>query len=74
LDESEQLVLVLEMMRKHLEGQRDRLAEAVFNELLEKDQMRFMVVAKDPGVNRLPQELVVDRSAKKATLRRRAPN
>lgn len=61
------LVFILEEMRKRLEAERDRLAQQVFNELLEEDKMRFMVVLNNLGMNRLPQELEIPQSVPKAT-------
>ena len=43
------LVFILEELRKRLEQERDRLAEEVFNSLLDEDKMRFMVVLHDLG-------------------------
>lgn len=57
------LVFILEELHKQLEEERDRLAQKVFHRLLEEDVMRFMVVLRDLGVNRLPRE------AKKTTVR-----
>lgn len=61
------LVFILEELRKHLERERDRLAEAAFNRLLDEDKMRFMVVAHDLGINRLPKRIEVPKSVVKAT-------
>jgi type III restriction enzyme len=61
------LVFILEELRKQLEAERDRLAETAFNEMLEADEMRFMVVARDLGMHRLPRKLEVPRSVQKAT-------
>jgi len=61
------LVFILEELRKRLEVERDRLAERAFNEMLEKDEMRFMVVMRDLGMHRLPKTLEVAQSAVKAT-------
>jgi type III restriction enzyme len=61
------LVFILEELRKRLEAERDRLAEKVFNELLERDEMRFMVVASDLGMNRLPRTEPVPKPAIRAT-------
>jgi type III restriction enzyme len=61
------LVFILEEARKRLEQERDRLAEAVFNKMLGDDELRFMVVAKDLGMNRLPRKIEVPRSVVKAT-------
>ena len=48
------LVFILEELRKRLEGERDRLAQRVFDRLLDEDKMRFMVVMRDLGMNRAP--------------------
>ncbi|MGA3265470.1 MAG: DEAD/DEAH box helicase family protein [Verrucomicrobiota bacterium] len=61
------LVFILEELRKRLEAERDRLAETAFNEMLEKDQMRFIVVVRDLGMHRLPKKLQIPKSAVKAT-------
>ncbi len=61
------LVFILEELRKRLEAERDRLAEAAFNQMLEDDSMHFMVVARDLGTNRLPKKLEVAKSVPKAT-------
>jgi len=59
------LVLILEELRKRLEQERDRLAEEVFNGMLNEDKMRFMVVLHDLGMNRPPKQ--VDFQKPKAT-------
>ena len=51
------LVFILEELRKQLEAERDRLAETAFNEMLDKDEMRFIVVVRDLGMHRLPKKL-----------------
>ncbi|MHB8653095.1 MAG: DEAD/DEAH box helicase [Terriglobia bacterium] len=61
------LVFILEELRKRLEAERDRLAEQVFNRLLDEDKMRFMVVLHDLGMNRPPKKIVVPKSVVKAT-------
>jgi type III restriction enzyme len=61
------LVFILEELRKQLEAERDRLAEAAFNEMLDKDEMRFIVVMGHLGMHRLPKKLQVPKSAVKAT-------
>ncbi len=60
------LVFILEETRKHLEKERDRLAEDVFNEMLEKDELRFMVVVRDLGMHRLPKRIEIPKSAVRA--------
>jgi len=47
-------LFVLEELRKHLALERDRLSRKVFSELLDSGTMRFLVIAKDFGFNRLP--------------------
>lgn len=61
------LVFVLEELHKRLEAERDRLAEQVFNRLLDEDRMRFMVVLHDLGMNRLPKQIEIQKSAIRAT-------
>ena len=45
---------ILESLRRHLEGERDRLSRQVFSELLESGTMRFIVVTDNLDFNRLP--------------------
>jgi type III restriction enzyme len=52
-------VFIVEELRKFLQAERDRLAEQVFQELLESEKMRFMVVAEDLGFNRLSNKVAV---------------
>src|SRR5207247_1634384 len=59
------LVFILEELRKRLEAERDRLAEEVFNRLLDEDKMRFMVVLHDLGMNRPPKKVEIQKSATK---------
>ncbi len=59
---AQNFVLVLEEMHRELAKQRDHLARAVFEELLAKGTMRFMVVAdslEPGGFNRLPTTLTL---------------
>ncbi|MBI2899616.1 MAG: DEAD/DEAH box helicase family protein [Planctomycetes bacterium] len=67
------LVFVLEELRKRLETERDRLAESVFNELLEADDMRFMVVTRDLRMNRLPKKIMVPKTSEWATRKDSSP-
>ena len=59
-------VFILEEVRKHLEMERDRLAEEAFNQMLDGDVMRFMLVASDLGINHLPKKVEVPKSVVKA--------
>ena len=61
------LVFILEELRKRLEQERDRLAEEVFNGLLNEDKMRFMVVLRDLGMNRPPEKVEIRKPLVKAT-------
>ncbi len=61
------LVFILEELRKRLEVERDRLAQDVFNRLLDDDEMRFMVVLHDLGMNRPPKEIEVNKTVPRAT-------
>ena len=59
-------VFILEEVRKRLEAERDRLAKAAFNQMLEDDQMRFMVVVHDLGMHRLPKKLEMAKTVPRA--------
>lgn len=63
------LVYILEELRKRLESERDRLAQSVFDRMLDDDKMRFMVVMNDLGMNRLPKSIEIPRQLVKATRR-----
>jgi type III restriction enzyme len=58
-------VFIIEELRKHLFGQRDKLAEQVFTEMIAKDELRFLVIANDLGY-KLPTKKHV-RSARTLT-------
>jgi type III restriction enzyme len=58
-------VFIIEELRKHLSGQKDRLAKEVFAEMLSNDQLRFLVIANDLAY-RLPEKKRV-RSARTLT-------
>ena len=64
---SNNLVFVLEELRRRLEQERDRLSEEVFNGLLNEDKMRFMVVLRDLGMNRPPEKVEIRKPFVKAT-------
>ena len=40
-------VFIIEEMRKQLEAEKDRLAETVFRTLLDKDELRFLIIGND---------------------------
>ena len=50
-------LFILEELRKHLEAERDHLCQGVFRQLMESDEMRFIVVAEDLGFNKLPTKI-----------------
>lgn len=69
---TDNFVFIVEELRKRLEAERDRLAEEVFRTLLKKDEMRFILVGDDLGLehglpNRLPKTIVREPGEKKAT-------
>ena len=59
-------VFVLDELRKHLEGERDRLSRGVFQALLDAGTMRFIVVTGDMGFNRLPRTVQQPSASKQA--------
>ena len=50
-------MFILEELRKKLDGERDRLSQYVFRNMLESGAMRFIVVADDLGFNKLPTRI-----------------
>jgi len=64
---ADNFVFIVEELRKRLEAERDRLAEEVFRTMLEKDEMRFILVAEDLGLNRLPTKLEKKAGERKGT-------
>ena len=50
-------LFVLEELRKELSLQRDSLCQEAFRQLLASGEMRFIVVAKDLGFNKLPTKI-----------------
>ena len=66
-------MFILEATRNQLEKERDRLAEAEFNRLLDDDTMRFMVVARDLDMNRLPGKVEVPKASAWATRNDNSP-
>lgn len=61
------LVFILEELRNRLEAERNRLAETAFNEMLDMDELRFIVVVRDLGMHRIPKKMQVPKSVVKAT-------
>ena len=55
-------VFVLEELRRQVEMERDRLSREVFRALLESGKMRFLVVAEDLDVKRLPAKIEVPKA------------
>jgi type III restriction enzyme len=62
------LIFILEELRKRLEGERDRLAERAFNRLLDEDRMRFMVVLHDLDMIRPPKRVGIAAGARATRL------
>ena len=67
------LVFILEELRKRLEAERDRLAQRVFDRLLDEDKMRFMVVMHDLGMNRPPAKIELPKTVSEGDAARRQP-
>jgi type III restriction enzyme len=63
---TDNFIFVLEELRKHLEQERDRLAQAVFADLLEAGTMRFMVVTDELHFNRPPRKVTAPAGTKRA--------
>ena len=42
-------VFIIEELRKHLFGEKDRFAERIFREMISKNELRFLVIANDLG-------------------------
>lgn len=59
-------VFIVEELRKQIEAERDRLAEGVFETLLESGQMRFMVIADHLDTPRLPKNETYPEGEKRA--------
>lgn len=58
------LAFLIEELRKHLENERDRLAEIVFRDLIAKKILWFFLIA-DKGGYRLPSRLRIKRDTKR---------
>ncbi len=61
---SENFVFIIEELRKHLEKERDRLAEEMFRELIEEKTLWFFLLV-DRGGYKLPSKLKVRSNTKK---------
>jgi type III restriction enzyme len=59
-------LLILEELRRVLERERDRMAKAVFLDLLQEGTMRFMIVTEDLGFNRLPKSKEIRKGTRRA--------
>jgi type III restriction enzyme len=55
-------VFVVEEMRKHLQKEKDRLAEEVFSQLIKKDVLRFMVITNQLGFSLFKKSKIVQTS------------
>ena len=58
------LAFLIEELRKHLENERDRLAESVFRDLITKKMLWFFLIA-DKGGYRLPSRLRIKSDTKR---------
>jgi len=59
-------VFLIEELRKQLEAEKDRLAEHVFRAMLEKDELRFLIIGNNFDWN-LPKTIAVKPTAKRLT-------
>jgi type III restriction enzyme len=59
-------VFIVEELRKHLTNEKDRLAERVFRDLVEKEELKFLVIGNDLGF-RFPKEIKVKPSERTLT-------
>lgn len=57
-------VFIIEELKKHLLAEKDRLAKLVFNELIAKDLLRFMVISSDLGFQ-LPKKKSIKTTSRK---------
>ncbi len=55
-------LFILSELRRQVEAERDRLSRRVFHEMLESGEMRFLVVADDLAMNRLPAKIQIPRA------------
>jgi len=60
---ADNLVFIIEELRKHLEKERDRLAERIFRELIGKKVLWFFLLS-DKGGYKLPTHIKVKRNSK----------
>jgi len=61
-------VFIIQEMRRHLELEKDRLAEAIFHELLKWGQLKFLIIGKDLEFA-FPEKLKFSPEAKTLTQR-----
>ncbi len=59
-------VFIIQEMRRHLELEKDRLAEGIFHELLKSGQLRFLIIGKDLEFT-LPEKLRLSPEARTLT-------
>jgi type III restriction enzyme len=60
---ADNLVFIIEELRKHLEKERDRLAERIFRELIDKKVLWFFLLSNKGGY-KLPTHIKVKRNSK----------
>jgi len=63
---------IIQETRKQLEEEKDRLARAIFHDLLERDEMRFLVISKDFNFSFDPK-IAIRHEAKKFVRRDNTP-
>ena len=57
------LVFIIEEMRKRFSQEKDRLAEKVFRDLMNSGNLRFLIIGKDMNFT-LPQKITVSGGVK----------
>jgi len=65
-------VFLIEELRRNLEHERDRLAEQVFRSLLEKNQLRFLIIGDDLAWT-FPKKIAVKRTAQRLNRKDQSP-
>jgi type III restriction enzyme len=65
-------VFLIEELRKHLEAEKDRLAEGIFRSMLEKDALRFLIIGNNFDWT-LPTSISVRPTAKTLTRKDGSP-
>lgn len=63
---ADNFVFIIQELRKHLEQEKNRLAEAIFHAMLKEDQLRFLIIGKDLSF-RFPSQIRVKPTSRTLT-------